>query len=288
MTDSIRALSKNEWPELLAEINDPPKSLRLRGELPHEGNKLLAVVGTRKYTHYGREVCESLIAGLAGHPITIVSGLALGIDSIAHKAAMSTGLQTIAVPGSGLSDKVLHPRSHVELAKEIIENGGGMISEYADDMKATLWSFPKRNRIMAGMSHATLVIEADVKSGTLITSRLATEYNRDVGAVPGPLTSPTSDGPHMLIRLGAALIRNSDDILQLLGLKNESEQGVLLNVDDLSDEEKTFIALLESPIPRDELIRKSKLETGDATATLSLLEIKGLIKEELGEVRKTF
>lgn len=284
----IRDLSPDEFPALLSEINDPPKALRLRGELPLEGNKLLAVVGTRKYSSYGREMCESLIAGLAGQPITIVSGLALGIDSIAHRAAISAGLQTIAVPGSGLSPEVLHPRSHVTLAEEIVESGGGLISEYPDDMKATLWSFPQRNRIMAGMSEATLVIEAERKSGTLITSRLATEYNRDVGAVPGPLTSTTSDGPHLLIRLGAALIRNSDDILELLGLKSVGDQSTLFNADDLSDEEKIFIEILSEPLARDELIRKSKLDTGNATAVLSLLEIKGLIVEELGEVRKTF
>jgi DNA processing protein len=288
MSDSIRDLSKDEWPELLKEINDPPKSLRLRGELPIEGNKLLAVVGSRKYSMYGKEACESLIAGLAGYPITIVSGLALGLDAIAHRSALRAGLQTMALPGSGASREAIHPRTNVELAEEIIENGGGIMSEFPDDMKATLWSFPKRNRIMAGMCHATIVIEAQIKSGTLITSRLATEYNRDVGCVPGPITSPTSDGPHMLIRLGAALIRNSDDILQLLGLKSVDGQATLLDTEDLTDEENIFIKLLESPIPRDELIRKSKLDTSVATATLSLLEIKGLITEELGEVRKTF
>src|SRR6185312_3297559 len=287
MSDSIRDISQNEWPELLKEINDPPKSLRLRGSLPIEGNKLLAVVGSRKYSIYGKEACEALIAGLAGYPITIVSGLALGLDAIAHRAALRAGLQTIALPGSGASREAIHPRTNVELAEEIIESGGGIISEFPNDMKATLWSFPKRNRIMAGMCHATIVIEAQTKSGTLITSRLATEYNRDVGCDTGPITSPTSDGPHMLIRLGATLIRNSDDILELLGLKSETGQNTLIDVDDMSDEEQIFIKLLETPTPRDELIRKSKLDTSVATATLSLLEIKGLITEELGEVRKT-
>jgi DNA processing protein len=288
MTDSIRDLSKDEWPELLKEINDPPKNLRIRGELPIAGNKLLAVVGSRKYSIYGKEACESLIAGLAGYPITIVSGLALGLDAIAHRAALRAGLQTIALPGSGASYEAIHPRTNVELGEEIIENGGGIISEFPDDMKATLWSFPKRNRIMAGMCNATIVIEAQTKSGTLITSRLATEYNREVGCVPGHITATTSDGPHMLIRLGAALIRNSDDILELLGLKSENGQNTLIDIEDMSDEEQIFIKLLETPIPRDELIRKSKLDTSVATATLSLLEIKGLITEELGEVRKTF
>ena len=284
----IRELLPPDFPELLKEIPDLPKKLRYEGELPKEGNKLLAVVGSRKYSTYGREVCESLIMGLVGEPITIVSGLALGIDSIAHRASIRAGLQTIAIPGSGLDRKVLHPHSHVSLANEIIENGGGLMSEYDDTMPSGAWAFPRRNRIMAGMCHATIVIEAEKKSGTLITSRLATEYNRDVGAVPGPIDSPTSDGPHMLIRLGAALIRDANDVRELLGLKRTDEHPTLVDMDDLSDEEKVFIKLLVEPRSRDELIRQSKFDTGNASAILSLLEIKGLITEELGEVRKTF
>ncbi len=284
----IRSLSPDAFPELLKEINDPPESLRIEGELPIPDNKLLAVVGSRKYSSYGREVCESIIAGLAGYPITIVSGLALGIDSIAHRTALRAGLQTIGVPGSGLSRPALHPQAHVGLADEIVQSGGGLISEYADDFKATQWSFPQRNRIMAGMCHATLIIEAEKKSGTLITSRLATEYNREVGAVPGPITSPTSEGPLMLIRLGATLIRDPHDVLEMLGLKRKDEDATLFNTSDLTDEEKVFITLLASPCERDTLIRNSKFDISKANAVLSLLEIKGLIVEELGEVRKTF
>lgn len=284
----IRNLPPNEFPELLKEISDPPKQLRYEGELPHPERKLLAVVGARKYSHYGREMCEALIAGLKGEPVAIVSGLALGIDSIAHRAALKAGLQTIAVPGSGLGRKVLYPRSHVHLAEEIIEAGGGLLSEFDDEQTAMPWSFPQRNRIMAGLCHATLVVEAEIKSGTLITSRLATEYNREVGALPGPVDSPTSAGPHMLIRLGAALVRDSNDILELLGLPRKDEGTKLIDADDLSMEEKIFIKLLENPLSRDELVRRSKLPIGAASAVLSLMEIKGLIAEEMGEVRKTF
>ena len=284
----IHELLPQDFPELLKEIPDAPKRLRYDGTLPKESNKVLAVVGSRKYSSYGREVCESIISGLSDSPITIVSGLALGIDSIAHRAALRVGLQTIAIPGSGLDRKVLHPRSHVELAEEIIENGGGLMSEYDDTMPSGAWAFPRRNRIMAGMSHAVIVIEAEKRSGTLITSRLATEYNREVGCVPGPVTSPTSDGPHMLIRLGAALIRDANDARELLGLKRNDEPPTLVDIEELSDEEKVFIKILEHPCSRDELIRKSKLDTGNASAILSLLEIRGLITEELGEVRKTF
>jgi len=284
----IRELLPTDFPELLKEITDPPVRLRYEGELPKVGNKLLTIVGSRKYSSYGREACESIVSGLSRAPITIISGLAIGMDAIAHRAALRAGLQTIAIPGSGLDRKVLHPHSHVGLAEEIIECGGGLMSEYDDTMPAGVWAFPRRNRIMAGMCHATIVIEAERKSGTLITSRLATEYNREVGCVPGPINSPTSDGPHMLIRLGAALIRDHNDVRELLGLKRTDEHPTLVDIEDLSDEEKIFIKILEKSCSRDELIRQSKLDTGTANATLSLLEIKGLITEELGEVRKTF
>lgn len=285
----IRSLAPEEYPELLREISQPPKQLRYEGTLPIPGNKLLAVVGSRKFSQYGRESCEALIAGLAGEPVTIVSGLALGMDSIAHRAALKNGLQTIAIPGSGLDRRFIAPRSHANLADEIVASGGGLMSEFEDQMiYPGPWIYPSRNRIMAGMCHATLVIEADAKSGTLITSRLATEYNREVGSLPGPIDSSTSDGPHMLIRLGAALVRDHNDLLELLGLKRKDEAPTLMDVEDLSDEEKIFIEILTNPCSRDELINKSRFDTGVASAILSLLEIKGLIKEEMGEVRKTF
>lgn len=285
----IRSLAPEEYPELLREIPQPPQHLRYEGALPKSGNKLLAIVGSRKYSPYGKEICEALIAGLKDEPVTIVSGLALGMDSIAHRAALKNGLQTIAIPGSGLDRHFLAPRSHANLADEIVANGGGLMSEFEDKMVYPgPWIYPRRNRIMAGMCHATLVIEADLKSGTLITSRLATEYNREVGAVPGPIHTSTSTGPHMLIRLGAALVRDHNDLLELLGLRRKDEALTLLDVEGLSDEEKVFIEILENPCSRDELIQKCRLDTGVASAILSLLEIKGLIKEEMGEVRKTF
>lgn len=285
----VRELLPDEFPPLLREIPDAPKKLRYEGTLPLKDNKLLAVVGSRKYSQYGRETCEALIQGLAGEPVTIVSGLALGMDSIAHRAALKNDLQTIAIPGSGLDRRFIAPRSHANLADEIVAAGGGLMSEFEDQMVYPgPWIYPKRNRLMAGMCHATIIIEADIKSGTLITSRLATEYNREVGAVPGPVYSSTSGGPHMLIRLGAALIRDHNDILELLGLKRKDEVPTLLDIEDLSDEERIFIEILENPCSRDDLIERSRFDTGVANAILSLLEIKGLIKEELGEVRKTF
>ncbi|MDB5254294.1 MAG: protecting protein DprA, processing protein [Parcubacteria group bacterium] len=216
MSDSIYDLHPEDFSELLREIPDCPKKLRIRGSLPHPDNKVLVVVGSRKYSEYGKEMSENIIRGLAGYPVTILSGLAIGHDSIAHRAALKAGIQTVAILGSGLSR--IYPSTHADLAEEIILAGGGIISEYPDDFRATPWSFPRRNRIVAGMSHAVLVIEAEKISGTLITSRLATEYNREVGAVPGPVTSFTSTGPHMLIQMGAALIQNSGDVLTLFNL----------------------------------------------------------------------
>lgn len=285
--EAIRDILPEEYPPLLNEIPEPPERLRLWGTPPNLENKFLGVIGARKFSSYGKEACHSIVSGLSGYPITIVSGLALGIDSIAHRSALGANLQTIAIPGSGLNPSVLHPRSHVSLAKDIVESGGGLMSEYDDTMPAGAWAFPRRNRIMAGMCHAVLVIESEIRSGTLITSRLATDYNRDVGAVPGPITSTLSDGPHMLLRLGATLVRDSKDVLEMLGW-NDVRGKLNIEEGDLTDEEEIFIKLLTQPRGRDELIRMSKLDTSTASATLSLLEIKGLIVEELGEVRKTF
>ena len=187
--EDIRKLRTEEIPPQLLEIPQPPKTLYIRGTLPSQDAIYLAVVGSRKYTSYGRDICEKLVRGLAGYPVIIVSGLALGIDTIAHKTAMSVGLTTIAFPGSGLDNSVLYPRTNLSLAQEIINAGGCLISEMQPTERATLYSFPQRNRLMAGISKAVLIIEAEEKSGTLITARMALDYNRDVLAVPGSIFS---------------------------------------------------------------------------------------------------
>lgn len=285
MSYSIRELKPSEFPPQLLEIPEPPKKLFLAGELPPSGTILLAVVGSRKYTSYGKDACEKIIDGLKGFPIAIVSGLALGIDSIAHKAAMKAGLATVAVPGSGLHPKAIHPSTHARLAEEIVEQGGALLSEYEPDFKATLWSFPKRNRIMAGLSRAILIIEANDRSGTLITARLATEYNRDVLVVPNGIFSPGSRGSNKLLRQGAYPITSADDVLELFGLKQEEWAATQESLFDLSPEEKHLVSLLSEPLPRDELIRASGFETSVANTILSVLEIKGLIIERGGEIR---
>ncbi len=285
--ESIVKLKPEEFPEQLLEIPQPPKTLYIRGKLPPKDHTYLAVVGSRKYTSYGRDICEKLIAGLAGYPIVIVSGLALGIDSIAHRAALKAGLVTMSFPGSGLDNNALYPRNNTALADEIVESGGCLISEFPPSMKAELYTFPQRNRLMAGMSKATLVIEAAEKSGTLITARMALDYNRDVLVVPGSVFSTTSTGTNKLIRQGAVPITNSNDLLEALGFEVEKEhQTEEEKYRDCSKEELKIIELLREPMERDGLVRESGMNIASANALLSIMEIKELIKEELGEIRK--
>jgi DNA processing protein len=279
----IEDLPKEDFPPLLNEINDPPKSLRILGKLP-KTEKYLAVVGSRKYSEYGKAVCEKLIEGLHGYSITIVSGLALGIDSIGHKAALRAGLPTIAIPGSGLSDKVLYPHSHKHLAKEIVENNGCLLSEFTDDYPSYPGNFPQRNRIIAGMSNAVLVIEAELQSGTLITSKYAIEYNRDVFTVPNSIFSKTSEGPHMLLRLGATPITQSNDIISALGLKLKENLFEKKDYKNCSSDEHEVINILNEPLSRDEIIRKLGKPVYVTQTILAAMEIKGIIEESMGEI----
>lgn len=282
----IQKLPKNKFPKALLEIPQPPKDLWIIGELPKEELIYLCVVGSRKFTSYGREACEKIIAGLKGYPVAIVSGFAMGIDTIAHKKAMQVGLKTLVFPGSGLSAEAMYPKTNVRLMEEIIENGGCLISEFEPDFKATQWSFPMRNRLMAGISKATLIIEAEEKSGTMITARLTTEYNRDLLVVPGSIFSSSSKGTNKLLHQGATPITSTEDLLEALGFekpKDEEKQQKLFA--DLSPEEKKVVDLLREPKGRDELIRALKMPTPTANAIISVMEIKELIREELGEIR---
>ena len=282
----IKKLSKEKFPKALLEIPQPPKDLWIIGQLPPENLIYLCVVGSRKFTSYGRETCEKIIAGLKDYPIAIVSGFAMGIDTIAHKKALTVGLKTLVFPGSGLSISAMYPKTNIHLMEEITEKGGCLISEFEPDFKATQWSFPMRNRLMAGISKAVLIIEAEERSGTLITARLATEYNRDVLAVPGSIFSLNSKGTNKLLRQGATPITCAEDVLEALGFeleKNKEKQKKIFN--DLSPEEKVVVDLLREPLSRDDLIRAMKFPIPTANAVLSVMEIKELIKEEMGEIR---
>lgn len=219
MSGDLRQLTSDEYPVALREIPHPPDLLYARGSFPPPHTTLLAVVGSRDLSPYGREACESLIEGLAGYPISIVSGLALGADACAHQAALKAGLHTIAVPGSGLNDDALYPRTNAPIAKQILEAGGLLLSEHPGNYRARSEDFPSRNRIMVGISKAVLVIEAGPRSGTLITARLTHEYNRELLCVPHRITDAHGFGAQLFIRLGATLVSEPLHILDALGIE---------------------------------------------------------------------
>lgn len=288
MKFDLKILEGKDIPANLLEIPQPPKKLYLWGELPPEDTICLAVVGSRKATTYGKDVVKKLISGLKGYPIAIVSGLATGIDALSHEAALDAGLFAVAFPGSGISDAALSYNPNIKLMKKIFDSGGCLISEFEPDLKAAYYTFPMRNRLVAGLSKAALIIEAQEKSGTLITARMALDYNREVLAVPGPINSDFSKGTNRLIRQGATPITCSDDILEALGFKIDESSKQQNLFEDARPEEKSVLKILTESMERDELIRKMKMPTGEANALLSVMEIKGLIKEDMGEIRTSF
>lgn len=281
----IHALDVGDFPGLLREIPQPSEKLYLRGNLPHPELRCLAVVGSRNYSNYGKQVVEYLIGGLRGYPVAIISGLALGIDALAHTAALNADLFTLAVPGSGIDDAVLYPRAHVSLARRILEAGGGLLSEFEPNFKATQWSFPQRNRIMAGMSHATLVIEASEKSGTLITARLTADYNRELLVVPGNIFSENSKGPHQFLKLGATPITAPDDILEALHIEKDEVEHKTPST--ASSAEDAVLGVLTTPTDRDTLIRTLGMDTQQANILLMNMELNGTIRESNGVFYRT-
>ncbi|MBI2610314.1 DNA-protecting protein DprA [Candidatus Kaiserbacteria bacterium] len=286
MSDELKLLSPGEFPTLLRQIPDAPKQLYLRGTFPSEDLSWLCVVGSRALTPYGIAACKHLIEGLRGYPIVIVSGLAYGADAAAHRAALEVGLPAVAVPGSGLDWDTLYPRANVGLAREILKAGGALLSEEEPETKAADWTFPKRNRIMAGLSRATLIVEAKELSGSLITARLTVEYNRELLVVPGSIFSEESKGTHQFLRLGATAVTSAEDILVALGIaKREASETLTSLREDLSEEERRVIEIISSPLSRSELIEALGLPVTDANILLSTMEIKGLIIEELGVIR---
>src|SRR3989344_2079772 len=270
MSDELKLLSPEDFPPLLRQIPDAPKKLYIRGALPSAELSWLCVVGSRALTNYGREAVRHLIEGLRGHPLVIVSGLAYGADTEAHKAALEAGLPTVAIPGSGLSWDVLYPRANVTLAKEILSSGGALISEEEQETRAADWTFPKRNRIMAGLCRATLIIEAKELSGSLITARLTVEYNRELLVVPGSIFSEESKGTHQFLRLGATAVTSTEDILVALGITKREGASTLNHLrDDLSDDEKRVFKIIASPLPREALIEALELPIMDVNVLLS-------------------
>ena len=271
---------KESFPKLLSQIHDPPKQLYCRGNISLLNSSCLAVVGTRKLTSYGREITQQIVRDLVNNGFTVVSGLALGIDAIAHQATIDCGGKTIAVLGGGVGDKNIGPRTNFPLAQNILKNDGLLVSEYSNEEKIFASNFAVRDRIISGLSLGVLVIEADEKSGALITSKCALDQNRDVFAVPGSVLSPKSVGPNTLIQSGAKLVMNAYDIIneyqENLQLFSDKKKGVLTK----NPTERKIVDLLDEHgiLFVDDIIRMSGTETSTVSVSLSMLEIRGIIK----------
>lgn len=270
-----------QYPSLLKEIYDPPALLYVRGNLTSGEEEIrLAVVGTRKITPYGEQMTESLVYSLAENGVTIVSGLAYGVDALAHETTLKASGKTIAVLGCGLDRATIYPSHHVKLADLIAETGGCVISEHAPGTPPLKQHFPFRNRIIAGLSRATLVIEAPDGSGALTTAAYALEFNRDVFAVPGPATAPASFGPNELIKKGALLVTESSDIFNAFGLTSPRQtldtRAVLPNTEE---ELKILDALSATDsVHIDALARSCNLPPSAAATALTLMEMKAMVK----------
>jgi DNA processing protein len=263
------------YPRLLKEIYDPPKQLYVWGELRAEENYPLAIVGTRKISSYGRQATIDLTRDLTKAGLTIISGLALGVDGLAHEACLDVGGRTIAVLGSGL--KKIYPAEHKKLAEKIVANGGAVISEYEPDQGPAKWTFPVRNRIVAGMSLGVLVIEAPEKSGSLITASCALDLGREIFAVPGNIQSQNSFGTNQLIKSGAKAITQASDILDALNLELNLE--IKKEIIPSNEKEKIILEILNpGPAHIDEIIKQSKLEARVISSTLTIMEMMGKIK----------
>jgi len=271
----VLILPDDAYPKILKEIADPPGLLYIRGQILPQDETALAVVGSRKFTEYGARAVDKLVGPLARQKMTIISGLALGIDTLAHRAALEAGGRTIGVLGCGLDQ--IYPVSNVRLADQIINGRGAIISEFPLGTIAYKGNFPLRNRIIAGMSLGTLVIEGAVDSGSLITARAALDYNREVFAVPGSIFSETSEGPNRLIQMGAKPVIVSNDIaLDLNLVQNVQEVEAQLVIAD-SQEEEILLELMKEPKLFDELISASNLPAHLVNTTLIMLEMKGVI-----------
>lgn len=260
------------YPELLLNTARPPVLLFVKGNIDLLNQVQLAFVGSRNPTAYGSQVTKNFVSELVGLSVVITSGLAIGIDGIAHKAAISGNGQTIAVLGSGLNH--IYPKRHLNLAEQIVDQGGLLVSEFLPDTPPVQFNFPKRNRIIAGMTNGTVVVEAAIKSGSLITAQIAAEEGRDVFAVPGSIFNPLSAGCHHLIKQGAKIITNIDDIVE--------EYVALTKPESFSDKkdlahDKLLASVGHDTTSIDVIVQQSKIPVEQVLTTLLRLEVEGLI-----------
>jgi DNA processing protein len=276
---NVRALTWNDsrYPKRLKEIYDLPPVLYTRGDLTEGDEWAVAVVGTRRPTPYGRQVAEELAYTLAQSRITVISGLARGVDSIVHRAALAAGGRTIAVLACGLD--IVYPAENAALALEIAERAA-LVSDYPLGIQPRGEYFPRRNRIMSGLSLGVLVVEGDHKSGALITAKLALEQNREVFAVPGSIFSPQSRGPNSLIQDGAKLVRRVEDILEELNLTMVPQQMELEEAVPATDTEAALLRhITREPLHVDEVCQQSGLPVATVSSVLAMLELKGLVRQ---------
>ena len=265
----------------LPHIPDPPKKLFIRGKLPAKRVKTVAIVGTRKPSAYGREIATKIVSECAKNGIVVVSGLALGIDSIAHRAAIDSGGKTIAVLANGV-DKI-YPRSHEDLGQKILQTNGAILSEYPNNTPARPWQFLARNRIVSGLADAVVIIEAASRSGTLSTANHALDQGKEIFAVPGNITSPLSAGCNQLIKNGANPLTSVEDLLDFL-IPDRFEKQTQLFKGDTRDENVILEFLSKNgTTSSDAIIKQTKLSASEFNQAITMLELKGLALNNSGE-----
>lgn len=275
----------SNYPKNLRDLKNAPLVLYIKGKLSTSDENAVAIVGTRKMTSYGKEVTEQFAAELTSVGLTIISGLARGIDTVAHRAALETGGRTIAVLACGLDQ--VYPLENTLLAQKILAKNGAILSEYPLGYPALRESFASRNRIISGLSKAIIVIEGAQRSGTLLTASAAAEQGRPVFAVPGQITSPMSAASHFLIKNGAVIAFSTRDILNELNLQLKVDKKAIERVMPTGKEEKKLVEILESePLHLDELARISGFDVADVSARLTVMELKGIVKNLGGGVFK--
>ena len=274
-------LEDKNYPPLLKKIKNPPKTLYYLGKLEKKENGL-AVVGTRKCSSYGKEVTTELVSELSEAGLTIVSGLAPGIDTLAHQTCLKTKRETIAVLGTGLDEKSIYPKSNLLLAKKILEERGALISEYPPGTRGTHFTFPQRNRIISGLSLGVVVVEAKEKSGALITANFAFSQKRKVFAIPGSIYSSNSRGCHLLIKKGAKLIEKAEDILKELNFQFSKPKKPSFG--RRPEEALILESLKEGALHINKIIEKTGLPAPKVVSLLGVLEVKGIINNLGGNI----
>jgi len=268
-----------KYPKRLNEIYSAPALLFTKGDTEILNENSLAVVGTRKISNYGKQILPDLIHELIKNEITIVSGLALGIDSLAHTCTIDSNGKTIAVLGSGLDNGNIYPASNRYLAEKIIDSGGLLLSEFPIGTMPLKHHFPARNRIISGLSLGTLVVEAGQTSGALITAKFALDQNREIFSIPGPIHSKTSSGTNNLIKQGAKLVQKADDILEELNIEKIEEYSENQKILPSSPIEEKIIESLDSePKHIDKIVKLTGLSAAEINSNLTIMEMKGMIK----------